>query len=236
MRAPLSAFLFALALPMAAPAQAKSTDTAGPAQRIWASMMLEQQECWFRRTVELPKAATRLRLWFTCDNECTVFVDGVEVGSNDDWTKLGNAQLDGEWKGKVTIAVHAKNTGGPGALSLWLLWDDVDGAHEMATDTDWRVTAVAETGWNTPGHDDAKWEQATANFDTTFGKNLYNGEPTGVRVFNALTKLADPIATALEQLRQAPDRAAALKALEAIDRAVVEARGKLWQKRAADQR
>jgi hypothetical protein len=230
MRTLQTAVLFALALPMAAQAQVQTTDSAGPAKRVWVAMMLEQQECWFRRTVELPKTASRVRLWFTCDNECTVFVDGTEVGRNDDWMKLGNAQLDGERKGKLTVAVHAKNTGGPGALSVWLLWDDADGAHELVTDEEWRVTASEETGWNTPGHDDSKWEQATANFDTTFGKNLYNGEPTAVRVFNAFTRLGDPIALALEQLRLATDRAAALKALEAIDRAVVEARGKLWQK------
>jgi hypothetical protein len=156
MRTLQTAVLFALALPMAAQAQVQTTDSAGPAKRVWVAMMLEQQECWFRRTVELPKTASRVRLWFTCDNECTVFVDGTEVGRNDDWLKLGNAQLDGERKGKLTVAVHAKNTGGPGALSVWLLWDDADGAHELVTDEEWRVTASEETGWNTPGHDDSK--------------------------------------------------------------------------------
>lgn len=229
MRALPTTFVLAL-LATALSAQVTIPDTAGPAKRIWAPTMQDQQEAWFRRTIEFVKPGTKPRLWFSVDNECTVYVDGREVGTCNDHQQLTMVALDKPPQGKVTIAVHAKNTGGPAALSLWLLWDEADGQHELVTDEHWRCTTTAVDKWNEPAFDDRLWDQAVPNFDTTFGRNLYNGTPTGLRVFNAMTPSVEPIERALEELRRATDREAAQRALDAIDRAVMAARARLWQK------
>ncbi len=234
---PTSFVLALLAFPLSAqvqpptptPARAPITDTAGPAKRIWCSTPRDIQEVWFRRTLDFKQPGARPRLWFSCDNECTVFVNGKPVGTCIDHQQLCCAQLDQPLTGKTTIAVHAKNTGSCAAMSLWLLWDDAGGAHEMVTDENWRASTSEAEHWNEPAFDDSQWELATPNFDTTFGRNLYNGEPTAVHWFNAMTPLAEPIARGLDELRRAGDRDAARKALDAIERAVMEARTKLWQ-------
>jgi hypothetical protein len=224
--------LLALALPAlrSLPAQIPINEKAGPAKRIWAAPMQEHQEVWFRRTLEFAVPGAKPRLYFSCDNECTVFVNGREVGTCSDHQQLTVVGLDEPLRGKVTIGVHAKNTGGPAALSLWLLWDEADGQHEMHTDEEWRVSPKEVEKWADPKFDDSKWDAAVPNFDTTFGRALYNGAPTAVRIVNAMTASVDPIARALEELRFAADREAAMKALDKIERAVMEARARLWQK------
>jgi hypothetical protein len=236
MRASTTVFVLALLTPAALsswstlPAQVAIRDTAEPAKRIWAPTMAEHQEAWFRRTLEFAKPAQQPRLYFSCDNECTVFVNGREVGTCKDHQHLTIVRLDEPLKGKVTIAVHAKNTGSCAAMSLWLLWDEPDGQHEMHTDEAWRVTTTAVAKWNEPTFDDRAWDAAVPNFDTKFGLNLYNGPPAAVHVVDAMSPSIDPIARALDELRSAADRDAALKALDKIERAVMEARNKLWQK------
>ncbi|MFY9341135.1 MAG: hypothetical protein WAT39_01510 [Planctomycetota bacterium] len=219
-------------LALALPAQVAITDTAGAAKRIWAAPMLEHQEVWFRRTLEFAKPGTKPRLWFSCDNECTVFVNGREVGTCIDHQQLTMVGLEQPLRGKVTVAVHAKNTGGPAALSLWLLWEEADGQHEMCTDEQWRVSTAAAEKWSEPQFDDSRWDAAVPNFDTTFGLNLYNGTPTAVRIVNAMTPDVEPIARALDELRAAGDAETALKALDKIERAVMAARARLWRKNA----
>src|SRR5262245_40006652 len=90
----------------ALPGQTAITDSAAPAKRIWSASMQEQQEVWFRRTVDLAKPGTKVRVWFSCDNECEVFVDGRQVGTGNDHQQLTLARLAQPLTGKVTIAVH----------------------------------------------------------------------------------------------------------------------------------
>lgn len=222
---------FLLALLIGSPLHAQvATKTPGPAKRIWSAAMQEHQEVWFRRTIQFANPGTRVRLWFSCDNECTVFVNGTEVGKSTDHQELTMVPLDQVLNGKVTIAVYAKNTGGPAALALWLLWEDAAGTQETTTDETWRVSGAAVAKWNEVDFDDSTWEAAVPNFDTTFGRNLYNGKPSVVRIQNHIAPLADPIARAVDDLRGAADRTAALKALDVIERAVMDARARLWQK------
>lgn len=208
-------------------------DSAGSAQRIWARTK-EEPDVWFRRSMELTKPAKSARVYFSCDNECTVFVNGLEAGSCAEHQDLTVVDLVAPPpKGKLTLAVHARNTGGPGALVLWFLWEDADGKHELVTDKEWRLSETEAAKWLEPAFDDSKWETATAEFSTEFGKNTYNGTPSKVNLVNQLTPAFGPIDQAVAALRSAKDRDAALKALEELDRAVVRAREHVWRMPAA---
>ena len=206
--------------------------TAGPAKRIWATNK-DVEEVWFRRSVELQKPCQFARLVFSCDNDCTVFVNGQQVGACDDHQNLTVVDLKAATKGKVTLAVRAKNTGGPGALVLWFLWEDADGKHELTTDEKWRISLTDVDEWSEQIFDDSRWDFATAEYETEFGKNTYNGMPIKVHLTNHLTPAIQPIEKAVEALRIANDREAALKALEELDRAVVRAREHVWKMPAA---
>lgn len=208
--------------------------TASPAKRIWASDKA-LEDVWFRRTIELPAPCKSARLVFSCDNECTVFVNTQEVGSCTDHGDLVVVDIPPPDKGRLTLAVRGKNTGGPGALVLWLLWEDGDGTHELVTDADWRINTSEVEKWTSPALDDTGWDLASADQQTDFGKNTYNGAPVHIRVVNQLTQAADAIDEALAALRAAEDRSAALKALDDLDRAVVRARDAAWKLRAPEQ-
>jgi hypothetical protein len=63
-----------------------------------------------------------------------------------------------------------------------------------------------------------------------FGRTVYNGAPNVIYVISAFLPSVEPIEQAIARLRAAPDREAAVKALDALDRAVMEARAGLWKK------
>ena len=75
---------------------------------------------------------------------------------------------------------------------------------------------------------------ATANFDSVFGKNLYNDNPGRVHFQNRHSAHADKIERALQRLRGSLDRKTARQALDAIERAVMDLRAALWREEAAE--
>jgi len=205
-------------------------NAAGPAQRIWCADMQEQQVVWLRRHFAIEGKATAARLVFSCDNECTVFVNGVEVGASKAWeevTVVDLEQLEQLDRDNV-IAVQATNTGGPAALACWLCWTDAAGAHELESDPQWRVSTAPAAGWEAREFDGKDWVPATANFTAEFGRNVYNGVPTRIVVHNRYSPAADAIERGLAALRTAKDRDAALRALDDIERAVMAARRQVW--------
>ncbi len=223
---PFAFLLLAAALPAQQPAL--DPDAAGPAQRIWSQDMQEEQQLWLRRRFTLPDKVTSARLVFTCDNECVVSVNGNEVARADDWEEVHVVDLEGLGRDNV-IAIEATNTGGPAALACWLLWTDANGtAQELVTDPQWRVSATPADGWDKPAFDDKAWQPAVANFTSTYGLNLYNGTPRRVRFHSRFAVAADAIVQATAALSGARSREAALEALDAIERAVMEARRRLW--------
>lgn len=235
---PLSVALLALLLPAAALAQdaelppVLAPAASGPAQRIWGD------EAWpdvcVRRAFEVRGAAKGGRLVFSCDNECTVFLDGVPLASADAWEVVTVVEVEQLAPGDHVVAIAARNTGGPAALACWLTWTDADGAHEVVTDAGWRVAAAAPDDWQAVGFDDTQWAAATANFTSIYGLNLYNGKPVRIAVHNRFSKVADAIEKAMQDLRAARDRAAALRALDAVDRAMVAARAQVWDEMPAE--
>lgn len=235
---PLTLLLSAiLALGTCAVGQTQALDpaAAGEASRIWSSDMQEQQTAWFRRGFDFPEGVESARLVVTCDNACVVYVNGAEVLRSSTWEEVVVVDLDDLPRHNL-IAIEATNCGGPAALACWLLWTDADGSsHELVTDANWRVATAARDGWNQPDFDDRKWEAATPNFTSYFGKNLYNGSPTRIRFENRFAKAADAIEEGLPALRAARDRAAALRAIDALERAIAAARRQIWDERKAPQ-
>jgi len=225
MRHLLTAALLGLLLPTT---QGQDGDDASPAKRIWAAQTRDQQEVWFRRTIDLAKKSTSTHVSFSCDNDCTVFVNGQAVGTCDDHQNLTVVDLGALPEGKVTLAVHGKNTGGPAALVLWFVWSDADGKHHVVTDAQWRVSEADAEGWQSTTFDDSRWALAAANHESAFGRCTYNGQPKVVHRSNAYTLAIAPIEKAVAALRTVRDRAGALKALDDLERAVAQARAQVW--------
>lgn len=208
--------------------QGQAGDDVAPAKRIWAAQTKDQQEVWFRRTLDLPKNATSAQVSFSCDNGCTVFVNGQAVGACDDHQDLTVVDLGAQPEGKVTLAVHAKNSGGPAALVLWFTWSSAEGSHHVVTDAQWRVSEAEVEGWQSATFDDSRWALASANFESAFGRCTYGGTPKLVHKSNAYTLALAPIEKAVATLRTVHDREGALKALDDLERAVARARAQVW--------
>lgn len=203
-------------------------DAAGPAQRIWSDVMQESQELWLRRRFAIPKGARSARIAVSCDNECTIFVNGKRVATADDWEKLTFIDIEALRVGDNAIAVHAKNAGGPAALALWLTWIDAAGkGHYLVTDKNWRVSTVAAAGWEAPGFDDTKWQAAEELGKTRFAQTVYGYPPKGFVFVNRFTELAAAVERALHAMRSARNTEDALRSLDAIERAVMSARRKI---------
>ena len=72
---------------------------------------------YFTKTFELTEAPKSGKLTFTCDDESEFFINGIKVASNTLWNEPVSLNLKTNLaKGTNTIAVKAKNNGGPGAL------------------------------------------------------------------------------------------------------------------------
>jgi hypothetical protein len=80
---------------------------------IWlAQDAAPNQELYFRKTFMANKADS-VRLYATCDNELTVFLNGQEVLSGKAWEKVQFKDVTGLVKmGANTIAVKGKNNDG----------------------------------------------------------------------------------------------------------------------------
>lgn len=120
----------------------------------------------------------RRKLLVTADDQCTVYINGVEAGKSDGrydaWKRPFAVDL-GRYgrKGENTVAVRTVNER-PGPAALIAKLDD----GSFATSAQWKVSAAEEKGWQSPKHNDAGWKQAKslgAFGVAPWGKFVYAG-------------------------------------------------------------
>lgn len=215
-----------------APPPVLDPGAAGPAQQIW-SKTADAATVFFRREFELPERARRIRLVASCDDLCTVFVNGRQIAAAQAWETLIVADLADAAAGRNVVAVQGGNRMGPASLAVWLLWEDERGArHCLVSDGEWRCSIDEAEGWEQPGFDHSAWERAGESGPTPFGRTVYGMEPVGYVIVDRFTEMADAIERALREMRAAEgDDEAALRSLAQIERAVVRARQAVWERR-----
>ncbi len=220
----------------AAPAQHKKPlldpKDGGPAQRIWSDVTVDNQNIWLRRRFQIGKRPKSARMVVSCDDECSVFVNGHLVATARDWTMVTVIDIANLRKGNNAIAVHAKNRSGRGSLVLWLSWTDAKGKRrEIVTDKRWRVAKVAAAGWRAIGFDDKLWKAAKEIGRIPFARASHGQVPSRIVFLNRFAGPADAIQRAVDVMRRSRDEAAALRSLKAIEEAVMEARRRIWTKK-----
>lgn len=119
----------------------------------------------FRGHWQLPERWQAARLCITGDDQFELWINGEPAGRSDDgndaWRRpvtLDVAQL--LRRGANTIAVAARNTGGPGGLIARLALSTDDGAAVFVTDGSWRVRSGADAAWRQPAFADGDWQPA----------------------------------------------------------------------------
>ncbi|MCZ6818140.1 MAG: GDSL-type esterase/lipase family protein, partial [Calditrichaeota bacterium] len=91
------------------------------------------------------------------DDEYELFVNGVLIGSDNQWNVAQSYTVD-LVSGKNVIAVHGINGGGSAGLIIEVR---IDGDLVLQTDSGWLMNLSEASGWTAAGFDDSGWANAT---------------------------------------------------------------------------
>ena len=114
-----------------------------------------EQTVYFRQEVVLKARVTNVKLYGTCDNEMTVYINGKEVLKSDSWespvfrdvTDHFRSPRKGDPESRNVIAVKAQNHGGAAGLLLRITFDSPKRESQtVVTDNKWRASEKAEKG------------------------------------------------------------------------------------------
>ena len=114
--------------------------------------------------IDVPKtnvgAATPVSVYFTCDNEFDMYVNGNKVGRGTSWTTT--YKFSPMIKAGDVIAIDGVDQGGPAAFI------GVFGG-KPTKPSDWRCSTKSSNGWTLNNFDDSSWAKAVS-----YGKNSDN--------------------------------------------------------------
>jgi putative heme-binding domain-containing protein len=144
-------------------------DKAAPSW-IWLGEAKPNQTVYFRKEISLDYRIVDAKLYGTCDNQMTVYINGKEVVASDNWEApvfrdVTDAFVKPSRGGnpvRNVIAVRAHNTDGPAGLLLRLtLRNPKKQTITLVTDETWRASEKGDSGWNKVEFDDTSWNSAT---------------------------------------------------------------------------
>ncbi|MBI3823738.1 MAG: c-type cytochrome [Planctomycetes bacterium] len=137
---------------------------------IWLGEPRPNQTVYFRKEIDLEYRVTSARLYGTCDNQMTVYINGKEIISSDDWETPVFREVTDAFEGpKVVgqivnnvIAVKAHNTDGPAGLLLRIvLQNSKKQTITLVTDNTWRASDKPADGWQGVAFNDDAWKPAS---------------------------------------------------------------------------
>ena len=128
---------------------------------IWNEGKTEPR-LWFRHHFTIPAEIKSAKLYTTCDNGETLYLNGEKIGEVPDWyfPVYKDGSVKGLKKGPNTIAIAALNQGSVAALVLRLDIETTDGSHHsiISQPKGWKITkSKPAQGWEKPEFDDSKW-------------------------------------------------------------------------------
>ncbi len=133
---------------------------------------------YLRKKFEVTGKVKSARLYSTCDNRATVWINGKNAGTATDW---GNPIMANNVKnlfqsGENQIAVQANNNGGVAAFIFKLEIETTNGKKKQIVSTpDWKMTDSEAKGWKLAGFDDSSWNLKLKNMGN-FGRSPW-GKP-----------------------------------------------------------
>ncbi|MDF1863020.1 MAG: DUF1080 domain-containing protein [Verrucomicrobiales bacterium] len=127
---------------------------------IWRADKTDNEPIFLRHTFDVTGKIKAAKLYSTCDNGATLWVNGEKAGVAKDW---GDPVMWLDAKkffrtGKNTIAVEAHNRGGAAAFVFKLELETEDGKKQHVISTpDWKLSLKSSPGWEKAGFDDSQW-------------------------------------------------------------------------------
>ncbi len=119
-----------------------------------------QENVYFRKLVDVGPNITSAKLAITADNIYTVFVNGIEIGKDDDWTNMEVYDISDRLKpGQNIIAVKATDPGGNlgGLLVEAAVVYENNSVLLFGTDKTWRMSFEEIPGWTSLEFDESSW-------------------------------------------------------------------------------
>jgi hypothetical protein len=110
--------------------------------------------------VPTPSPATALPIYFTCDNEFDMYVNGEKIGRGTSWTTTYH--FSPIVKPGDVIAIDGVDQGGPAAFI------GVFGG-KVTKSSEWRCSTKESTGWTKNNFDDSSWSKPVS-----YGRNQDN--------------------------------------------------------------
>ena len=160
----------------------------------------DDQTVLFRRQFRTPPGRiSGAKLYASCDNAMTVWVNGTEVLKHGSWESPAFKDIaEFVTRGQNVIVVRGRNAGGAAGLvaKLVIETDRGDGEFEIVTDTDWKVNSAQPEGFQQLDFDDSDWESATKVAD--IGDGPWTQITTATLA--AAVALREPQATPIELL------------------------------------
>lgn len=150
-------------------------------------------DCWelrliLKETRPSPSEFGVIRM--TCDNAFTLFLNGVKVGSGDNWTVAKVFSVDFLYENQIAVA--CSDVG----LIAGLLGDISVNGSIINTDSSWKYSLTEQTGWKELGFDESSWTNATevanyqggprfpiANMDGTTAKWIWSSSQSDDLVY-----------------------------------------------------
>jgi len=129
---------------------------------VWHPDGPEVAEVFGRQTWTLPGPARAGYVLVTADDAYRLFVNGQEVGGDDNWEIPELYEITPYLvAGPNVLAFHARNQEGPAGIMIRARLLAEDGTLlELSTDRTWKVQREPAAGWNQVEFNDAEWPAA----------------------------------------------------------------------------
>ncbi len=132
------------------------------AQWIWSEgEITAQQPIYVRKSFEIAGPVKSAKVFTTCDNRMTLWINGKEVGKSPDWPNPIRKDVAKLLQpGRNTIAIAGQNNGGTAALvfKLAINAEDKGSSQTIVSDGSWKLTKAAPAdGWTDTAFNDSGW-------------------------------------------------------------------------------
>ena len=192
---------------LSAAVSAVHAQDASPPKWIWINIEGQPaQSVQFRREFDGGGVAAA-RLYATCDDQMTVFLDGKRVLESTSWETPAFVDLSGHLdldapQTRHVLAVEARNSGGSAGLLVKLdLESGWRKSSSIVSDADWQASTTAQPGWTAIDFEtDDHWQQPDVIAE--LGEGPW-AEKVNADSLAAAAPLKTPTATAAGDLRLA---------------------------------
>jgi putative heme-binding domain-containing protein len=173
---------------------------------IWLGEPKDKQAVFFRREVVLKGHIGSARLYATCDNQMTVYIDGQEVVSSNTWeepvfkdvTNVFVSDRTPGGEGRHVVAVRARNKDSAAGFLLRLAFDSGwRDPFSVVSDESWKAAETAPRNFFELTFDDSAWKPATVV--GRLGDQPWNAITD--KTLAAAANLKEPTATPAESLK-----------------------------------